>query len=923
MDNHDQAEQPERTEQRLAEIDSLCDRFESDWLDGQEPSIEEYLARGPGDARQLLFKELLESELELLRKSGQTPQASPYHERFPDLSPVVAAAFGQLDETIQVSTGETSLGPDRSSSPEDSKHPEPPTKLGRYIIERPLGKGGMGTVFLAHDTTLERLVALKIPHFEGKNVDVLVERFHREARTMAAIRHPNLCTVFDVADIDGFHCMTMEYLEGESLYEHLKHHGPLESGDVARLISKLAQGLQLAHDAGVVHRDLKPSNVLLRKDGEPVLTDFGLARRLAVESLADSDSKYSSTDDPLTLTGVLIGTPAYMSPEQVDGEADLVGPPSDIYSLGVLMYVLLTGRLPFEGSVARVMASVLLGNPDPPSTHCPDVDPVLERICLKAMAKEPKDRFESASEFGQALENYLAPAISKVPPKTYATVAVVIGLLTWLAAFIFRTPEGTVIVEISDPQVESVLTSVGLTVRNQENGRSFSLGVGPHRLPIGNYSVRPGSSSELRVDSEEFSLEANDDFRLHIGLPPPVLDPIGKARIAFLDSAQLFDVTDALDSELADVDGDGDSDLIVTSLVKDAGGVWINDGSGLFSRIECSAPLNGSHIAAGDIDGDGDVDLWQVRALESDLILLNDGAGEFSLGTEIPDVSHSLNASLADLDGDGDLDCFLSNGVVQDGTWQPRPNTVLLNDGRGRFVDSGQELGDAFTSQSVVLDADSDGALDICSGNLTGDGSVLWLNDGNGKFEARQFLVGGVRSLAAGDFDSDGDMDLVLGSADSSNLVLLNDGHGTFTESGVEFGHFQSELLIPGDFDQDGDLDVLTANDATLNPAGSSKPAPMSVWWNNGNGVFAASWQFDRRQSCDISAGDVDGDGDLDVFDAAPRDGVSRLLLNQSVRSPVKFRPAGNMPDGDQNIFQLDDDGSLQETPEGEILPAK
>ncbi len=271
--------------------------------------------------------------------------------------------------------------------------PGHPMQLGRYSLNRVLGEGTMGTVYLADDTQLGRPVALKVPKFRERDIDA-VKRFEREVRAMAALRHPNLCPAFDVGEIEGTSYFTMAYIDGQTLAERLDSGAPMPVRHVVMIIRKLAMALHTAHAAGIVHRDLKPANIIIDRSGEPVLMDFGLARLIEREST-------------LTEEGLLVGTPAYMSPEQVVGSSADVGPQSDVYSLGAIMYEMLTGCLPFDGEMVEVLEQVLQDEPPPPSLFRAGIDVTLEGICLKALAKNPSDRYASAIELVDALQDHL------------------------------------------------------------------------------------------------------------------------------------------------------------------------------------------------------------------------------------------------------------------------------------------------------------------------------------------------------------------------------------------------------------------------------------------------------------------------------------------------------------------------------------
>ncbi len=271
---------------------------------------------------------------------------------------------------------------------------ELPRPFGRYTLLRRLGKGGMGTVFLAHDSLLDRPVALKVPHPEVVSSPAALERFYREARAAAQLDHPCICRVHDVGAHEDLPFLTMPYVEGQPLSAQIERY-PGQPRLGAELVRRLALALQEAHDKGIVHRDLKPANIMLTGRGEPIIMDFGLARH----------SGEASTTR--TTHGVVMGTPAYMSPEQASGDPSAIGPSCDIYSLGVILFELLTGRVPFRGPLTAVLVQLTHDAPPRPSLLRDDVDPVLEAICLKCLEKQPANRYASMAELAAALDDYL------------------------------------------------------------------------------------------------------------------------------------------------------------------------------------------------------------------------------------------------------------------------------------------------------------------------------------------------------------------------------------------------------------------------------------------------------------------------------------------------------------------------------------
>ncbi len=248
----------------------------------------------------------------------------------------------------------------------------------------------MGTVYSAYDCKLERRVALKVPHFTPGD-DAQLSRFHREAKIAAGFNQRHLCPVYDVGEIEGVHFLTMPIIEGETLAARIKREQRLTPADAVRLVRTIARALAAAHEAGVIHRDLKPANILLDKNGEPIVTDFGLARNSATGGSG------------VTSSGVFVGTPAYAAPEQI-GAAESAAPSTDVYALSSILFELLTGRQPFVGPVEEVLRAKLRGDVERPSRFAVGLSPTLDAICLKAMAHSPGQRFAGMMEFADALD---------------------------------------------------------------------------------------------------------------------------------------------------------------------------------------------------------------------------------------------------------------------------------------------------------------------------------------------------------------------------------------------------------------------------------------------------------------------------------------------------------------------------------------
>lgn len=272
--------------------------------------------------------------------------------------------------------------------------------FGRYELLEKLGQGGMGVVYRARQTSLDRPVALKMVlagHYAGTSA---VARFNLEGKAIARLRHPNIVQVYELGEHDGLPFLSMELLEGGSLRARLRR-GPMAIREAAELLRTLALAVAYAHDEGVVHRDLTPANILYERDGLPKITDFGLAK------LLDPDSD-DSDEIPLTGTGTVLGTAQYMAPEQAEGRPGSSGTSADVYSLGAILYETLTGRPPFVGETKlEIIDLVRRTEPVPPSRLRPGIPYWLESICLKCLEKSPERRYDSALSLATDLDRWL------------------------------------------------------------------------------------------------------------------------------------------------------------------------------------------------------------------------------------------------------------------------------------------------------------------------------------------------------------------------------------------------------------------------------------------------------------------------------------------------------------------------------------
>jgi eukaryotic-like serine/threonine-protein kinase len=337
-------------------------------------------------------------DLELGRPVDEDALKKQYGHLEPDLSEFLLTHRRFLDAS-QAAKDEIQAAPPVESRPPKISHSPSsttlgiPKQLGPYQIIEEIDRGGMGIVYKARHVSLDRIVALKLIRSGELASDEEVQRFNTEAAAAAALHHPGIVPIFEVGMLQGHYYYTMAYIEGQPLSEILKE-GAVEKTRALKILNKLCQAVEHAHQHGIYHRDLKPANVLIDSDDQPIVIDFGLA-------------KVSSRDSELTVTGQVLGTPAYMAPERAQGRAT-AGPAEDIYSLGALSYYLLSGQPPYIGPTPfDILLQVLDSEPPLPSQIATGLNKHIDHFCLKALRKNPAERYLRCSAMAEDAQRLL------------------------------------------------------------------------------------------------------------------------------------------------------------------------------------------------------------------------------------------------------------------------------------------------------------------------------------------------------------------------------------------------------------------------------------------------------------------------------------------------------------------------------------
>jgi WD40 repeat protein len=383
------------TPELVVRLEAACDRFEAAWQAAGRPALEDYLATMPAEGRLVLFRELAAIELAYRRHGGERPEPEEYRARYPAWVAAVDAAFAAVLEgddrgtttgfDPEANADQVTVASSRSNGSKASEPAKCPKFLGDYEVLDEIGRGGMGIVYRARQVSLNRPVALKLLRSGVLAGEDELRRFQNEAEAVAQLDHPGIVPVYEVGEHEDQRYFSMKLVQGGNLAGRMATYRYCEDPKaIAALLIEMAEAVHHAHMRGILHRDLKPANILVDDQGHPHITDFGLAKRV------DADAE-------LTAMGAILGTPAYMAPEQALGKRGVITTATDVHGIGAVLYALLTRRPPFVGdSVVDTLTQVKERLPDAPRRLNPKVPRDLEVICLKCMEKDPRRRYSSA-----------------------------------------------------------------------------------------------------------------------------------------------------------------------------------------------------------------------------------------------------------------------------------------------------------------------------------------------------------------------------------------------------------------------------------------------------------------------------------------------------------------------------------------------
>lgn len=559
--------------EELMHLDSVCDQFEKAYLQSPNVRIEDFVATLSNEHRILVATELIEVEWSIRQTRGENPVATEYAGRFPECesairqiaqtcfsacerrspSNVTTSMADELQNTLRSSTHFTTV-PSITGAASDADAPPRKISLGHFEIQQEIGRGGMGVVYRAKDTHLDRDVALKSLIPDAYRQPHARERFLREAKAAAVVRHPNIVTIYSVEVFDGAPLIAMELVDGVTLETYLKKHGRMSALEVAKLGRQLASGLAAAHQRGLVHRDVKPANILLEISDNK--TEGGSGPQVHCAKLTDFGIARAASDLSLTHPDIIAGTPQFMSPEQANGEP--IDHRSDLFSLGGVLYAASLGKSAFVAeTIPELMYKVVHTSAEPLKRICPGFDSSLSDLIERLMERRPERRIQTAEETAKQFDEIASrlsqpsngssngkqsPASLRMSgrPSIKWLIAACFFLFMLSGLFFLRTGSGEFILETDDPNIAVMLgPDKGIVVEDGHTKMRYTLKQGINRLPTGNYDLQVTTPDGLQIDTPKFALTRNGKSYATVTAKGPSAE-VPQAEVNALKHSPLF-----------------------------------------------------------------------------------------------------------------------------------------------------------------------------------------------------------------------------------------------------------------------------------------------------------------------------------------------------------------------------------------------